>query len=84
MLFSTAIFVLLSFTSLSLAERCPKIVTQKPFDITKVGLFLLINKIIRFLFSMLVFGMKLIEMIFCLKLDRDVLMQHTHLMPMEQ
>jgi hypothetical protein len=33
---------------------------------------------------MLVFGMKLIEMIFFLKLDRDVLMQHTHQMPMEQ
>ena len=63
MLFSTAIFVVVSFTSLSFAKECPKIVTQKPFDITKVSLDLF--KIILFIFlnSMLDFGMKLIEMI---------------------
>jgi hypothetical protein len=47
MLFSSIIFVLLSFGSLSFAKECPKIVTQNPFDITKVNLyfFVLINSI---------------------------------------
>ncbi|CAF4884091.1 unnamed protein product [Rotaria sp. Silwood1] len=40
MLFSTIVFALFSFASLSLAKECPKIVTQKNFDVTKyVGLW---------------------------------------------
>jgi hypothetical protein len=48
MLFSTIIVALLSLASLSsAAKECPKIVTQNPFDITKVSLdlFVLINSI---------------------------------------
>ncbi|CAF1066646.1 unnamed protein product [Rotaria sordida] len=40
MLFSIIVFALFSFANLSLANECPKIVTQKDFDVTKyVGLW---------------------------------------------
>jgi hypothetical protein len=39
MLFLTIIFAVVSFAGLSSAAECPKIVTQNPFDITKVSLY---------------------------------------------
>jgi hypothetical protein len=84
MLLSITVFALLSLTSLSFGKECPKIVTQNPFDITKVSLFQFINKSNLFSFSMLAFGMKLIEVIFFLKLELDVSMQHIHQTQMEQ
>lgn len=85
MLLSTVVvFTFLLLNSLSLAEKCPKIVTQKDFDITKVSLFFFINKFNYFLFSMLVYGMKFIEVILFLKSDLNVSMQHIQQIQMDQ
>lgn len=86
MLFPTIVFALFAFASPSLAKECPKIVTQKDFDITKVSLLLYVNRIISYallLFSISANGMKLFELMFSLKLELDVLMQHIRPMLME-
>ena len=69
------VFALLSIASISLAKECPKFTTQDPFDIKQVRILSLHHQFNGFEFSMLDFGMKLIEMIFSSKLVIDVLMQ---------
>lgn len=71
------VFALLSMTSFSWAKECPKIVTQNPFDITKVSQSQWKeNSFDDLYFSMLDFGMKLIEMILFSKLEIVVSMLH--------
>ena len=80
MLSLTIIVTVISLASLSSAKQCPKIVTQNPFDITKVSRIHSLDEYDwKFNeFSMRAFGMKFIEVILSLKLEVDVLMQRIH------
>lgn len=90
-MFSVVIIFILSISGVFSANECPKIVTQKAFDVNKVSTFVcdmsslsLLCFCFECISSTLAFGMKHIEMKTYSKSATRVLMQHIQKMMMDQ